>query len=124
MGKRNKAKAEPATASVDQVPASTAPPQLEGEAAAPMDLAAILDWPVRQWLEQSGVSLENIEAQFRAYAANHPDTAPLAQIALNFVQSELGSSQISAAIGLLTRGLTSAMFSGRGPVSHSGCELV
>lgn len=118
---RKKVKAAPAE-SVEPVEAAADVPAPETVPAP--DLADILDWPVQQLLEQSGVSVENLLEQLRKYAAANPGQAPLAQTMINFVQAEIGPGQVSAAVALLTKGLTQLMFEGKGPVAHSGCELV
>lgn len=121
---RNRVKADPSPATFSKPPQTDADATPEAAMIPAPDLASILEWPVRQLLEQSGVSVDNLIVELRNYAERNPGQAPLAQTVVNFIQAELGPAQIAAAVALLTKGVTQLVFDGKGPVAHSGCELV
>jgi hypothetical protein len=82
------------------------------------------DMPLGDFLAQLGVPRENIEAKFAEWATSHSGIAPLAQVALNFVAEELNQGVFDMAKSRIAIGLTKVFFEGKGPVAHSGCELV
>lgn len=135
---RNKVKAAPAAVTDEMPPPYVPTPEGEeppmrdqvdghgGALAIPETPDGVnpFDMPLGEFLAQLGVPRENIEAKFAEWASKHSGIAPLAQIALNFVAEELNQSVLDAAKSRIAVGLTKVFFEGKGPVAHSGCELV
>lgn len=108
--------AKPAAA--EEAPVPELPP------AAPKDLSKILDWSVAELLDHVGTDRTKMLEELEAWKARHPGQAPLAQTVINLVQQYLSAAELQKAANAVAVGLTQLVFEGKGPVQHSGAELV
>lgn len=92
-------------------------------AAEPAEPTLVFGFDVSEFLRRVGVDLAQLEAQAQAWADAHPGQAVPLEVALAFVQAELGEAQVAAALRLVASGLVELVQTGRGPVQHSGGEV-
>jgi hypothetical protein len=83
----------------------------------------VFGFDVAEFLRRVGVDLAQIEGQARAWADAHPGQALPLEVAIAFVESELGPAQVGAAVRLVASGLVELVQTGKGPVQHAGSEL-
>lgn len=90
----------------------------------PIDLPSILDEPTRIALERAGISIDKIRAELEAWKARHPGQVPLAQFAENLMNEHLNPTLLKQFAKAVILDAFKTMFEGKGPVAHSGSELV
>lgn len=101
-----------------------ATPEAEPTAPARTDLSGVLDWTVAELLDHVGIARGQLQRELEAWAARHPGQAPLAQIVQNLISQYLGAADLQKAANAIGIGLTQLVMEGKGPVQHSGAELV
>lgn len=100
-------------------------PTVEPVAAPPTRaLVDVLDWQVSDLLDHVGIDREKMIKELEAWKARHPNEAPLAQQVQNLITQYLGAAELQRAANAIGIGLTQLVFEGKGPVQHSGAELV
>ena len=109
-----RAKAAP-TAQEGTAPAMASPPAA--------DPVLTFGFDVAEFLRRVGVDLAQIEGLARSWAEQHPGQALPLEVAISFVEGELGAAQVAAAVRVVAGRLVTLAQTGKGPVQHAGAEL-
>ena len=84
----------------------------------------VFGFDVSEFLRRVGVDVAQIEAQALAWAAANPGQALPIEVAISFVRAEFSGEKIANAMRVVATGVVELVQTGKGPVQHSGSEVV